>query len=562
MQKTAIEKKLLFLQKKIMKQFTSILLIFLFFTGSAVAQNKNVKNVIVLIPDGTSLSVVSAARWYQRCINPEKPNLNIDPYICGTVLSYSSNAPIGDSAPTTSAYMTGYTSRAGSVSMYSPADQKNDIIPLDPEKAYQPLMTIMEAARISQKKSTGLVFTCEFAHATPADCASHTYNRSKYEWIVPQMVHNKLDVVIGGGVSLLTEQHQQFLKEGGYSVFLDDLKGFRDYQKNQMWALFGNMDMAYDIDRDPEKQPSMAEMTKKAIELLSKNKNGFFLMVEGSKIDWAAHGNDAVATITEMLAFDKACGVALDFAKKDGKTVVLVVPDHGTGGFSIGSNNCPNYSSLTKDELFGKIAKFKTSVGALESRIKQIDPTTLKDFFNVTTGITLSDEDYNKLLVCADYRRSSIPEEDRTQGLLLSRVIAEIVNKNICFGFTTTGHTGEELFLAIYDPTKSNPTGHKTNIELNLYLQRIMGLKQNLDLMTKFYFAKHTDVFTDYLYNIANVNNMPVLEVKNKNNVLEITPNTSITKLNGKEIDISSVIIHVDRNNTFYLPQSLRDLLR
>ena len=545
-----------------MKRFFHILILVFFTISSIVAQNKAIENVIVLIPDGTSLSVVSAARWYQRYNNPDITKLNIDPYICGTILTYSSNAPIGDSAPTTSTYMTGYPGRSGSVSMYSPADPLNDIIPLDPLKAYQPLMTILEAARITQNKSTGLVFTCEFPHATPADCSAHTYNRGKYEWIIPQMVHNKLEVVIGGGAGLLTENNQQFLQGEGYGVFLNDIKGFNNYQGNRMWALFGNTDMAYDIDRDSEKEPSLAEMTQKAIEKLSENKNGFFLMVEGSKVDWAAHANDAAALITEMLAFDKACGVALDFAKEDGKTVVIIVPDHGNSGFSIGSSKCPNYSSLTKDELFGPVSKFKASVGVLISKLQETEPTGLQDIFNNLTGISLTESDFTQILQCTDYKLSTLSEEERIAGLTLSKVIKGIIDKNTCFGFTTTGHTGEEVFLAVYDPTPDRLTGHNTNIELNQYLRKTMGFKQSLESLTSIYFAKHTDVFANYSYTITNRNEIQVLEVTNKNNILEIQPNTNIVNLNGKEIKLNSVVVYVDKNNTFYLPQSLRELMK
>ena len=167
---------------------------------------KPVKNVIVLIPDGTSLASVSLARWIQWYENPDKPNLNIDPYICGTVRTHSSNAPIGDSAPTTSCYMSGYPSRTGYVSTYPVADPGNDIYPMDSSRAYQPLTTVLEAAKILKGKSTGLVFTCEFPHATPADCSAHSYNRGRYDWISRQMAHNDLNVVIGGGTSLLPEE--------------------------------------------------------------------------------------------------------------------------------------------------------------------------------------------------------------------------------------------------------------------------------------------------------------------------------------------------------------------
>ena len=148
------------------------------------------------------------------------------------------------------------------------------------------------------------MFTCEFPHATPADCSAHSYKRGRYSVIAPQMVHNHLDVVMGGGVSYLKESYQNDLKNTGYNVYLDDIQGFRNCSKAPVWALFGETSMPYWLEADKQQTPSLAEMTRKAIDLLSKNENGFFLMVEGSKVDWAAHDNDAKnALIEEIKAF-------------------------------------------------------------------------------------------------------------------------------------------------------------------------------------------------------------------------------------------------------------------
>ncbi|MDR2622111.1 MAG: alkaline phosphatase [Dysgonamonadaceae bacterium] len=544
-----------------MKRLSSVLFLILFAT-SLIAQNKEIKNIILLIPDGTSLASVSTARWFQRYVNPEMINLNIDPYICGTILTYSSNAPIGDSAPTTSCYMTGYPSLAGYVSTYPVADSINDIVPMDPKKAYQPLMTLLEAARIVKNKSTGLVFTCEFPHATPADCAAHSYKRSKYEWIAPQMVHNQIDVVIGGGAGILNDKCKQFLENEGYGLFLNDIKGFGNYPGDKMWALFADKDMSYDIDRNPEQEPSLAEMTKIAIDKLSRNKNGFFLMVEGSKIDWAAHANDARAIISDMLAFDKACGEALNFAEKDGETLVIIVPDHGNSGISIGSNKCPGYSTLTKDQLFGNVTKFKTSIDALIKILHDTKPAGLRQTVLDLTGIALTDEEYTQLLQSADYNLSSLSDEERMKGSKLTKIVATILDKHTCFGFTTSGHTGEEVFLAVYDPRPGQRlTGFHTNIELNRYMCNAMGLDNRLESLTGEYFAKHTDVFKGYTYTIDTLNGNPILKVKNKKTTIEIQPNTNIIKHNNKDVKLNSVVVYVDKNNTFYLPQSLKNIL-
>lgn len=104
-------------------------------------------------------------------------------------MTYSSNAPIGDSAPTTSCYMTGVPSITGFVATYPFSAGEDDLVPIDQSRAYSPLATLLEAGEILKNKKTGLVVTCHFPHATPAYCSAHSYSRFKYEWIVPQMVH-------------------------------------------------------------------------------------------------------------------------------------------------------------------------------------------------------------------------------------------------------------------------------------------------------------------------------------------------------------------------------------
>ena len=139
---------------------TLLLLVAMALCGRASAIDpadvKPVKNLILLIPDGTSIATVSTARWYQWYKDPNRQHLAIDPYLCGTVRTFSSNAPIGDSAPTTSCYVTGHPSRTGYIATYPPADPGNDIFPVDPSRAYQPMITLLEAMRLVQNKATGL----------------------------------------------------------------------------------------------------------------------------------------------------------------------------------------------------------------------------------------------------------------------------------------------------------------------------------------------------------------------------------------------------------------------
>lgn len=563
-----------------MKRTITLLLLLAVICMPAKAQDvenvKPVKNVILLIPDGTSLATVSMARWLQWYTNPDKPKLNIDPYLCGTVRTHSSNAPIGDSAPTTACYITGYPSRTGYVSTYPVQDVENDIYPTDPNRAYQPLTTVLEAAKILQGKSTGLVFTCEFPHATPADCSAHSYNRGKYEWIAPQMAHNDLNVVIGGGTSLLPEASEAYLKANGYGVFKNDINNMRTFKGNNMWALFGEREMDYDIDRDPAKQPSLEEMTRKAIEKLSQNPEGFFLMVEGSKVDWAAHANDPIGMATDFLAFDRACGAALEFARQNGETAVVIVPDHGNSGISIGRADCKGYDKLTKDQLFHQFSQYKLTAEGLAKKINSEPASEVQNIFRTYAGLELTPEELNALNNCKDYKNSPIPADkrsaDNVEGSLysgsLTSFMAKLLTSKTCFGFTTGGHTGEDVFLAAYHPQGTLPMGMLSNVELNHYLCSLFGLDGKLDELTAQHFAPHTDVFKAFTCEIIPAKDekgSPTLVVRNKKKQLNITPFSNIVTIGKKgqeEIKLNSVIVYVDKNNTFYLPTKLTEYLQ
>lgn len=530
---------------------------------SAFAQNqyrkavKPTKNVILMIPDGTSHSVVSAARWYQIYNQLGGDRLAIDPYLCGVVKTYNSNSPIGDSAPTTSCYMTGYLSQAGNVGIYPAVDEVNDIFTVDAAKSYQPLATVLEAAKYDLDKSTGLVATVEFMHATPADCSSHHYNRNKYNYLASQIAGNNVDVVIAGGVDEMTPEIVKHLESKNTKIILNDIASFRDYDAEQnLWAIFEKMQHPYDIDRDSTLVPSLAEMTNTAIERLSKNENGFFLMVEGSQIDWAAHSNDAVTMITEYLAFDRAVQAAIEFAKKDGNTTVIVAPDHGNSGFSIGERSFKNYASRGLDDYFGKISQYKASGRKLKTLLSEAKPEEFKSIVKEYTNIDLTDDDLNILLSSKDFKGDYTSVSNNAN---LSSNLISIMNKETPFGFTTGGHTGEDVFLAAYHPNGDVPMGMNTNIELNKYLCDVIGLNRPLDDITDEIFAKHTEVFDGLTCSIDTTSTFPVLTVKKGEKRLVVPAFQSVATLDGKPFDIGSVTVYIDKNDTFYLPKSLRN---
>ncbi|MDR0311619.1 MAG: alkaline phosphatase [Acidobacteriota bacterium] len=548
-----------------MKRFFLILHIFLcaaLFVSCGTG-NGDIKNVIVLISDGTSVPVLTLSRWYQWGVMDGDARLAVDPYLSGLVKTHSSDAVIGDSAPTSSTYFTGYWSRTGFVSTY-PNQTPNDIYTTDPSRAFQPLATVGEAMRILQGKSVGLVVTCEFPHATPADAMSHSGNRSDYAAIGSIMTHNGIDVMFGGGTNYISDAQKEYLKSTGTEYIANDLDAFRGHTGNKLWALFGGAAQPYDIDRDPAETPSLAEMTAKALDMLSRNRKGFFLMVEGSKTDWAAHYHDVISAVTEFLAFDAAVKEAIEFAKKDKNTLVLILADHGTGGISIGGPKTnSNYDKLPLEALIGPLRKIKRTPEGLAQKINsdKIAPENIGAFVEQYTGISdLSEEETASIISAGDYFANDIPDADRRRRPRLETVFRSIISSRTVIAFTTAGHTGEDVFLASYHPKGRIARGLLDGTEINKYLLAELGLTGELDRLTDQIYSPHTSVFKGMKYEIVQDDGSKTvaLKVEDGANSLSINGNTNIAVINGKRVELSSVAVYMSDNKTFYLPRNLR----
>ncbi len=519
---------------------------------------KPTKNIIVFIADGTSISAYSAARLMKK-YRKEGRNLNIDPYICGTVNTFSSNAPIGDSAPTSSCYMTGMTGRAGNISIYPLTDGENDLISLERDSAYQPLATIGEAMRIEQQKSVGMVVTCQFPHATPSDVMAHFDDRSNYPILAQQLAHNQIDVLFGGGTKFITQKMKKHFENTGTVLIQNDRKKFDEFNGNKIWALFGDVQTSFELDRNPEKEPSIAEMTEKALDILSKNKNGFFLMVEGSKIDWSAHANDPVGIISEFIAFDTAFGKALDFAEQDRNTTILVVSDHGNSGFSIGRSNLKkSYSKMSLEDLFGDIAKIKRTSYGLAKILLNTNEENFSSVFKQYTDIELTDKEL-KTLFNKSKNNKKVAYDKVAYSQTLMQSIIEIFKNRLPFGFTTGGHTGEEVLLSIYNPNNERLMGNVDNSDVHNYLYKISGLKKTMKQITGELFAKHTDVLKDFSYKIEEKKSFeyPILIVDIEGEKVEIPAYSSVVFVDKKPIQLNSVVVYMDKNKTFYLPKNI-----
>ena len=315
------------------------------------------KNVIMLIADGMSTEGITLAR------QTKGGNLAMDEISVGSVITSWANGPITDSAPGGTVYAAGEKTNNKYI-----GTSVNDT----------PIASIVEGAE-SIGKATGIIATSEITHATPADFTAHTNNRKHYNQILQQQINQDMEVVLGGGFNkpsgftseVSTDEFAAYyedqvnnIKEEGFD-FITTKDELDNYDGDKLWGSFADADLKYDFDRQSDNdnvQPSLAEMTDKAIEVLNKDEYGFFLMVEGSKIDWAAHANDPSGTIGDILAFDEAIKVALDYAKENQDTIVVVTTDHANSGFSIGNESTTSgYDDLTFEESIMQIKDFKLS---------------------------------------------------------------------------------------------------------------------------------------------------------------------------------------------------------
>ena len=272
------------------------------------------KNIILMIGDGMGL-----AQLYSG-MTANGGHLFIENFTnCGFSKTYSSDNYVTDSA-------------AGGTALSSGTKTYNGAIGVDPDK--KPIPNIRELAEKSGLK-TGLVSTSAITHATPASFIAHVDSRGSYEDIAADFLKTNIDVFIGGGQKNFEARKDgrnlsKELKDKGYQVQYT----IEDIQKVKSGKLAGFTAPEHNKPM-PERGEMLVPATQTAITLLSQSAKGFFLMVEGSEIDFLAHENKTPGVVLETLDFDRAIGAALKFAAANGETLIIVTADHETGGMTI-----------------------------------------------------------------------------------------------------------------------------------------------------------------------------------------------------------------------------------
>ena len=418
----------------------------------AQAQSPRPKNLILMIADGCGPASITMARDYARAVLG-RDELALDAIQTGAVRTGSASSRVTDSAAGATAYACGVKTYNGAIAV---------------DTAGRPLATLLEAAK-ARGMATGLVATSRITHATPAAFAAHVPQRAMESEIAAQMLAQRVDVLLGGGWSYFLppaeggrrQDGRNLLREAeamGYQV-VRTAADFRRGVRRPVLGLFDPDHLPYEIDRNPEEVPSLVEMTRAALELLAEDPDGFFLMVEGSRIDHAGHANDAAAHVREVLAYDEAVAVVLEFARRDGQTLVVSVADHETGGLSLGRNVDGRGVYDWHPEVLARVqASYERLIPALRRSER---PDSL---LQVWLGLDSLRADEQALVAQATAEPDTWAD-----------VVTELIGRRAVVGWTSNGHTAVDVNLYAFGPGAERLVGSFENDELGRLLAELMG---------------------------------------------------------------------------------------
>jgi alkaline phosphatase len=480
----------------------------LMFLGPGCARPERARNVILFIGDGLGPAHTAFAIQYARRV--EGRSLNLERLMERGNTGYALPLPHGNSV---------IDSAASASHIASGAEARNETMGVDADG--QPVETVLEWAE-SRGMATGLVTTTRISHATPAAFAAHVLSRYAGESaIVTEMIDDhEIEVLLGGGMRALIPQGKRCSEVvpglasplDGISVRKDDrnlmeeLRG-RSYavvtdaaslreaapSTTRLLGSFASSHMPYKIDRLSEglaSVPSLPEMAEAALSILSRAPGGFFLMVEGGRIDHGAHDNDAGAMLHETLEFDEALGVAMRYQEAHPDTLLIVTSDHATGGFSLtyskgGERNAvelpggaysPRWYYPTTEDL-KRIGSQTSSFERIVARART-DPVKVREEVLRATRLALTDSELSMIVArnalglaeTHDFREFYADDESTPQALI-GRALARQTHAV----WSTGGHTVDPILTYGTGPGAEGLRGVYVNTRIHALMKEAMG---------------------------------------------------------------------------------------
>ena len=471
-----------------MKKLSCLFTFVFLFINIAIAQQA--KYVFYFIGDGMGVNQVLCTEMYNSELKGE---IGITPLLftqfpyCTTATTFSATNGVTDSAAAGTALATGNKTKNGAIGVKK--DQTS------------PVNSIAVLAK-NRGKSVGIATSVSVDHATPAAFYGHQGSRSSYYNMGLDLINTGFDFYAGSDFldpynSKMKDKKYTDLytltKKAGYNL----VRGYDEFKKNvgksSKMILFqpdsakDNSSIPYAIDRKPGNL-SLQEITTAAVDFLySKSKNGFFLMVEGGKIDWACHSNDAATVVNEIMDMDNAIKIAYDFYKKhQNETLIVVTADHETGGFALGNGQYAlNLKALSSQKV--SVNGFTSILNELRKKYNNKVPWDvvkkgLEENFGFWDSIKLNDKEEKRLMDVYDktfnnQENVNLEKSEYQQDEPLANEAMKILNHIALVGWTSGGHSAGYVPVFAIGAGAEKFQGRMDNTEIPERIAKAAGYK-------------------------------------------------------------------------------------
>ena len=396
------------------------------------------KNVIYMIGDGMGPAYTTAYRYFKD----DPATKEIEGTVFDTILK-----GMAHTYPDDHTYVT--DSAAGATALSSGHKSYNGAIAVDTDK--KSVKTMLEIAK-ERGMTTALVATSQINHATPASFAAHNESRNNYDDIANDYIDNKIvgklpvDLMLGGGTQYFIRDDRNLVDEfkaAGYQ-YGDDIKNLGQITKIPAIGLYAPKGLPFALDENPTR---LTQLTSKALNLLDdQNKNGFFVMIEGSQIDWCGHANDIACAMAEMDDFAKSIEQAKAYVDKNKDTILVITADHSTGGLTLGAHGQYKWETDVVKSIKATAAKLTN---------KLMKSKDLKPVWTANTNIEFTPENKIKL------------EQAKKMGeKTLNLAVKSIISDTSFTGWTTGGHTAVDVQVFAYGKGSEQFIGSQNNTDI------------------------------------------------------------------------------------------------
>jgi alkaline phosphatase len=415
-----------------------ISLLALLCTASGAYAESAPKNVIYMIGDGMGPAYTTAYRYFKDDADTKEIETTVfDTILKGMATTYpDDHTYVTDSAASATALSSGHKSYNGAIAV-------------DTDK--KPVKTMLEIAK-ERGMTTALVATSQINHATPASFAAHNESRNNYDDIANDYIDNKIagklpvDLMLGGGTKYFIRNDRDLVgefKDAGYQ-YGDNIYNLGQITHIPAIGLYASKGLPFALDENPTR---LTQLTTKALDLLDgQNKNGFFVMIEGSQIDWCGHANDIACAMAEMDDFAKSIEKAKAFVDKNKDTLLVITADHSTGGLTLGAHGQYKWDTNV-------VKSVKATAVKLTDLLMQSND--LKSVWDTNTNIEFTTENQIKL------------EQAKKMGEKpLNLAIKSIINDTSFTGWTTSGHTAVDVQVFAYGKGSEQFIGSQNNTDI------------------------------------------------------------------------------------------------